>query len=559
MSNQTGSMRFSIDYYGRSHDTNSPFLLKRFTFNKIRAKRTTEENSESQIVNRESQIEIQINLRSILMIRKKEEIFEQAQKGALIAQNRIAGHPLNNAVLENISPIDKNIIGTITDGDANDIDAAVKVARDTFESGIWSKKSPAERKEVMLRFCDLLEKHQEELAALDAVDAGKPITECLNTDMPATIETFRWYAEAIDKLFGKVAPTDSDTLGLIVREPIGVVGAVLPWNFPAQMFAWKVAPALTAGNSVIVKPAELTSLSAFRMVELAYEAGVPEGALSLVLGLGEKVGEALGRHMDVDVISFTGSTEVGRYFLKYSAESNLKEIILECGGKSPQILFEDADIDAAIPHILASAFWNMSENCSCGSRLLLHESIKEKVLEKLVAALSEWKVGNPLDPSVSIGPMIEEAHFNKVKSFIDITLKEGGNLVAGGKIHSDLGSGWYIEPTIFDNVRPDMTLFQNEVFGPVLAVVSFQSDEEAIALANDSHYGLAASFYTQNIKRAFHVAAAIKAGTISVNGFSEGDITTPFGGFKQSGFGGKDNGLEAFEQYTAQKVIWYMH
>lgn len=493
------------------------------------------------------------------MVKRQEEIFALAESGKLIVNHLIEGHPHHAGTLENISPIDKKVIGTIADGDASDVDAAVKVARATFESGIWSKKSPAERKAVMQRFCQLLEIHQEELAALDCVDAGKPITECLNTDIPATIETFTWYAEAIDKLFGKIAPTGSDALGLIVTEPIGVVGAVLPWNFPAQMFAWKVAPALTAGNSVIVKPAELTSLSAYRMVELAYEAGVPKGALSLVSGLGEKVGEALGRHMDVDVVSFTGSTEVGRYFLKYAAESNLKEIILECGGKSPQIVFEDADLEAAVPHILASAFWNMSENCSCGSRLLVHESVKESLLAKVVSELQNWKVGNPLDPEVSIGPMVEEAHFNKVKSFIDITLQEGGKLIAGGKIHSDLGSGWYVEPTIFDDVRADMTLFQNEVFGPILAVCTFSNDEEAIELANDSHYGLAASFYTENLKRAFHVASAIKAGTISVNGFSEGDITTPFGGFKQSGFGGKDNGLEAFDQYTQQKVIWYMN
>lgn len=493
------------------------------------------------------------------MIKTKEEIFTLAENGQLMAMNLIDGYRAHTDRLENISPIDKKVIGYITDGNAQDVNLAVKVARQTFESGIWRKKSPAERKAIMLRFCALLEKHQEELAALDCVDAGKPITECLNTDIPATIETFYWYAEAIDKIFGKIAPTGNDTLGLIINEPVGVVGAVLPWNFPAQMFAWKVAPALTAGNSVIVKPAELTSLSAYRMVELAYEAGVPKGALSLICGLGEKVGEPLGRHMDVDIVSFTGSTEVGRYFLKYSAESNLKEIILECGGKSPQIVFEDADLDAAVPHILSSAFWNMSENCSCGSRLLVHESIQDKLLEKVVSELKNWKVGNPLDPEVSIGPMVEEAHFNKVKSFIDITQKEGGKLIAGGKIHSDIGSGWYVEPTIFSDVRADMTLFQNEVFGPVLAVCSFKTDEEAVTLANDSHYGLAASFYTENLKRAFHVAGAIKAGTISVNGFSEGDITTPFGGFKQSGFGGKDNGLEAFEQYMQQKVIWYMH
>lgn len=492
------------------------------------------------------------------MLKTKEEIFALAKEGKLWAGNLIAGHDGQSAKLENRTPIDNSVIGYIADGDKNDIDAAVTVARKTFQSGEWKDLAPSERKQTMLRWTALMEEHLEELAALDCVDAGKPITECLNTDMPATIDTFYWYAEAIDKIFGKVAPTGKDVLGLIVNEPIGVVGTVLPWNFPAQMFAWKVAPALVAGNSVIVKPAELTSLSAYRMVELAYEAGIPKGALSLVCGLGEKVGEALGRHMDVDMVSFTGSTEVGRYFLKYSAESNLKEIVLECGGKSPQIVFEDANLDAAVPHILSSAFWNMSENCSCGSRLLVHELVKAELLQKLTKELANWKVGNPMDPDAAIGPMVEEAHFNKVKSFIDVTPKEGGKLVAGGKIHSDLGSGWYVEPTIFDDVTADMTLFQNEVFGPVLAVCSFKTDEEAIKLANDSHYGLAASFYTQNIHRAFKVAGAIQAGTVSVNGFSEGDITTPFGGFKQSGFGGKDNGLEAFEQYLQQKVIWYM-
>src|SRR5690606_19941422 len=244
--------------------------------------------------------------------------------------------------------------------------------------------------------------------ALDCVDAGKPITECLNTDMPATIDAFRWYAEAIDKVFGKISPTGSDALGLIVKEPIGVVGTVLPWNFPAQMYAWKVAPALAAGNAVVVKPAELTSLSAYRMTQLAYEAGVPEGALTLVTGLGEEAGEALGRHMDVDIVSFTGSTEVGRLFLRYSAESNLKEIVLECGGKSPQVVFEDADLDGITPHILAAAFWNMSENCSCGSRLIVHASIKDRLLEQLRAGLADWKVGLPTDPATSIGPMVEK-------------------------------------------------------------------------------------------------------------------------------------------------------
>lgn len=254
-----------------------------------------------------------------------------------------------------------------------------------------------------------------------------------------------------------------------------------------------------------------------------------------------------------------GSTEVGRLFLKYSAESNLKEIVLECGGKSPQVVFEDADLDAAIPHIMAAAFWNMSENCSCGSRLIVHENVKKTLLEKLTAATSTWQVGDPREAGVSIGPMIEQAHFEKVKSFLDTTVKEGGKLVTGGKIHSDLGSGWYIEPTIFDAVTPEMSLFRHEVFGPILAVTSFKTDDEAVNLANDTHYGLAASFYSQNVHRVMNIARRINAGTVSVNGFSEGNITTPFGGFRQSGFGGKDNGLEAFEQYTQTKVIWFIN
>lgn len=493
------------------------------------------------------------------MIATKEQVFSLAKEGKLWAGNLIANFERTTAKLENRTPIDNSIIGYIADGEKEDVEAAVKVARATFEAGSWSQISPSERKKIMLRWSQLLERHSEELAALDCIDAGKPITECLNTDIPATIDTFYWYAEAIDKVFGKVAPTGRNALGLIVTEPIGVVAAVLPWNFPAQMFAWKVAPALTAGNSVIVKPALLTSLSAYRMVQLAYEAGVPEGALSLLCGFGEKVGEPLGRHMDVDMVSFTGSTEVGRYFLKYSAESNLKEVVLECGGKSPQIVFDDADLDAAVPHILVAAFWNMSENCSCGSRLIVHQSVKAALLKKLVEGLKDWKIGDPRDESVSIGPMVSESHFNKVNSFLEITLKEGGDLVTGGKIHSGLGSGWYIEPTIFDNITANMTLFQNEVFGPILAVSTFETEAEALTLANDTNYGLAASFYSQNVKRTMRVARAIKAGTVSVNGFSEGDISTPFGGFKQSGFGGKDNGLEAFEQYVQTKVIWYVN
>lgn len=307
----------------------------------------------------------------------KTQVFELAKEGKLYAGNLIVGKSLDDT-LDNTTPIDNSIIGKIGNGVAEDVDTAVKAARECFESGEWKNTHPAERKRMMQAWARLLETHLEELAALDCIDAGKPISECLNTDMPATIETFIWYAESIDKIFGKVAPTGTEVFSWIVKEPIGVVGVVLPWNFPAQMFAWKVAPALIMGNSVIVKPDELTSLSAYRMIELAYEAGVPKAALQMVCGLGETVGRAIGLHNDIDMVSFTGSTEVGRLFLKYSAQSNLKEIVLELGGKSPQIIFEDAVIDdSAIDAMLSAAFWNMSENCSCGSRLIVHNSLKK--------------------------------------------------------------------------------------------------------------------------------------------------------------------------------------
>lgn len=490
----------------------------------------------------------------------KEQVFEQAAQQKLWAGHLIAANNLSTATLDNHTPIDNSLIGQIASGTSEDVDIAVQVARDSFENGAWRRLAPAERKAIMQRWCVLMHEHSEELAALDCVDAGKPITECLNTDIPATIETFEWYSEAADKVFGKVAPTGHAALGLIVQEPIGVVGAVLPWNFPAQMYAWKVAPALIMGNSVIVKPAELTSLSAYRLTELAHEAGIPKEALQMVCGLGENVGAALGRHMDVDMVSFTGSTEVGRLFLQYAAESNLKEIVLECGGKSPQVVFDDAILDAdAISDILSAAFWNMSENCSCGSRLLVHSSQKEGLLKQLKEGLKAWKVGSPYESDTAIGPMIEKAHFEKVCHYLKTAKDEGATLITGGTIREDLGSGWYIEPTIFDNVSTKMTLFKEEVFGPLLAVTSFETEDEAIKLANETNYGLAASFYTQNIKRAYRVASAIKAGTVSINGFSEGDITTPFGGYKQSGFGGRDNGLEALAQYAQTKTIWVVN
>jgi gamma-glutamyl-gamma-aminobutyraldehyde dehydrogenase len=334
---------------------------------------------------------------------------------------------------------------------------------------------------------------------------------------------------------------------MILREPVGVVGLVLPWNFPLLMLAWKIGPALAAGCSVIVKPAEETSLTALRVAELAMEAGVPPGVLNVVTGSGPEVGEPLGRHMDVDMVSFTGSTETGRRFLTYSGESNLKEVTLEMGGKNPAIVLDDAEnLDRVAAHIANGAFWNMGENCSASSRLIVQSGVKDALLERLAAHVREWPVGDPLDPETRVGALVSQAHFDKVCSYLGKDLK----VLIGGT-----AKDMFVEPTVAE-VSADAKQAREEIFGPVLSVITVESVDEAIALANDTRYGLAASIFTANIKRALRGARAIRAGTITVNSFGEGDISTPFGGFKASGFGGRDNSIHAHDQYTQLKTIW---
>jgi acyl-CoA reductase-like NAD-dependent aldehyde dehydrogenase len=448
-------------------------------------------------------------------------------------------------------------IASVAAGDAADVDAAVMAARRAFDDGRWSRLAPAERKRVLLRVADAMEANLDELATLDALEAGKPITDCREVDLPDAIKTVRWYAEAIDKIFDAVAPTGPDALGLIIREPIGVVGAVVPWNFPLLMAIWKVAPALAAGNSVIVKPSRLTSLSAIRLAELASGAGLPDGVLNVVPGSGGTAGQALGRHMAVDMVTFTGSTEVGRQFLTYAAESNLKQITLECGGKSPQVvLAEPPDLDLVADQVLFAALMNQGENCSCGSRLIVHRSVQDALLERLVAKLPEWTVGDPMAADTRIGPMIERPHLDKVLGYIAAGRAEGARVLAGGGRVLEETGGYYVAPTIFGDVGNGMQIAREEIFGPVLSTIPFDSEEEGIRLANETAYGLAASVYTRDLDAAFRVARALRAGTVGVNAYSEGDITTPFGGYKESGFGGRDKGLEAFEQYTEKKTIW---
>ncbi|MEB7502534.1 aldehyde dehydrogenase [Leclercia pneumoniae] len=437
--------------------------------------------------------------------------------------------------------------------DVDDVNAAVSAARAAFEAGSWSKRAPGERKAVLLKLAELMEQEVTQLAVLESLDSGKPVSECLTVDVPETIHVIRWHAEAIDKLYDHTAPVGEGAMALVVREAIGVVGCVLPWNFPLLMLAWKLGPALAAGCSVIVKPAEQTSLTALRVAELAHQAGVPAGVLNIVTGTGKAVGEPIGLHPDIDMVSFTGSTATGRRFLHYAAESNLKKVVLECGGKNPALVFADAeDLASVAGHVLNGAFWNMGENCSATSRLLVQDEIKEALLAEMAKQMGDWPMGNPLDPQNRLGSLVSEEHFSKVSGYLETARQEGLHIIHGG----DTEQGVYVQPTVIDGVTPASALFREEIFGPVLCVTSFKTEAEAVALANDTPYGLAASVYTGKLNRAIRVSRAIRAGTVTVNCFGEGDATTPFGGYKQSGFGGRDKSVFALDQYTELKTIW---
>jgi len=460
----------------------------------------------------------------------------------------------DGAKLENLNPATGEIIGTFSHCGAADVDRAVAAARRVFNQGTWSRTAPEYRKEILLKLADLVEKNKNELAVLESVDAGKTITDCLHevcTEAPAF---FRWYAELADKTFGKIAPTADDALALIVKEPAGVAGAILPWNFPFLMAVWKIAPALASGCSIVVKPAEQTPLSTLKLGELAIEAGIPSGVLNIIPGLGETAGQAIGLHNDVDTVSFTGSTEVGRLFMRYSGDSNLKSVGLEMGGKSPFIVLDDAVIsDDLIEHAAMAAFWNGGQNCSANMRQIIAAPLVDEFLDKMLKRVDTFKLGDPLDPDTTIGSMITAEHKDRVMGYIASGKTEGANLVVGGDVD---GPGHFVAPTVFDGVTNDMTIAKDEIFGPVLGVMAVKSAEDALEIATDTDYGLHATVFTRDIDRAISMARKLPCGTVSVNGFSEGDIKTPFGGYKQSGSLARDNGTEALEQYLQTKTIW---
>ncbi|MGJ7545905.1 aldehyde dehydrogenase [Variovorax sp. LT1R16] len=467
------------------------------------------------------------------------------------------GPSLSGETFTSLNPATGKPLAEIARCDVRDVDAAVASARAAFQGGAWSGLAPAQRKAVLLRLAAAIDAHCEELALLEALEAGKPIGECMGTDIPETSACIRWHAEACDKRYDALAPTGRDAVAMITREPIGVVAAVLPWNFPAQMLAWKLGPALASGNSLVVKPSEHSSLSTLRIAELAFEVGVPAGVFNVVTGFGMPVGEALGRHRHVGLVAFTGSTQTGRRFLEYAAQSNLKRVIMECGGKNPQLVLPDvADLDTVAQHAVNAAFWNMGENCSAGSRLYVHASRKDALLEKILCVLGQWKLGDPLDPEVKLGALIDARQFDTVMGHIERAQAQGCRLVCGGRAALSESGGWFVEPTIFDGVSPDAAVAREEIFGPVLAIISYESVDEAIRMANDSPYGLAASLWTDNLDTAHRVAAQLDAGTVTVNCFGEGDLSTPFGGFKQSGFGGRDKSIYAHDQYCELKTTW---
>ena len=459
-------------------------------------------------------------------------------------------------VFDKHSPIDGRRLGAVARGQAADIDAAVRSARAAFDDGRWSSKAPAARKKILQRFAEKILAAKDELALLETLDMGKPIQYALSVDVPAAARTIGWYAEAIDKVYDEIAPTAANALALITREPMGVVGVIVPWNYPMIMAAWKLGPALATGNSVVLKPSEKSPYTALRLAELAVEAGIPPGVFNVVPGYGHEAGEALALHMEVDAIGFTGSTRTGRRMLEYAGRSNLKRVYNELGGKSAFVVFSDfADVERAARTVAGSIFFNQGESCNAPSRVLVHASISDQFVDVVRAEVPQYQPADPLDPATVMGALVDGTQLKTVLGYIEAGQAEGARLVAGGRQARAETGGCYVEPTVFDGVLNGMTIAREEIFGPVLSIIRFETEAEAIALANANAYGLQASVWSDNVNRAHRVARALRAGTVHVNQYDEDDITVPFGGYKQSG-NGRDKSLHALDKYTELKTTW---
>jgi len=457
---------------------------------------------------------------------------------------------------DSINPGTGKLLARVASGDTEDINRAVAAARAVFRKGSWSNLAPSQRQVILKRFADLIRQHGEELALLETLDMGKPISVSSSVDIPQAARCIEWYAEAIDKIYDEVAPTGPGSIAMVTREPMGVVGAIVPWNYPLLMAAWKIGPVLAAGNSFVLKPSEKSPLTAIRVAQLAVEAGIPEGVFNVVPGLGQTAGKALALHMDVDCIAFTGSTATGRNIMQYAGQSNMKRVSLECGGKSPNIVMADCpDLDKAATAAAYAIFDNQGEVCSAGSRLLVQDSIKDQVLEKIRSVGKSLAPGDPLDPQTRLGAIVDDLQLKRVLGYIDVGRKDGANVFLGGRRVREDSGGYFVEPTVFDGVRPGMTIAREEIFGPVLSTITFKNVDEAIEIANDVIYGLVAAVWTRDITVAHRTAKALRAGTVFINCYDADDITVPFGGFKQSGIG-RDKSLHALEKYTELKTTW---
>lgn len=485
-----------------------------------------------------------------------EDVKQQLRPGKLFINGRWEDAECGRTI-EICNPATGESLTTVPDGGPEDVNRAVAAARTSFERKVWRGMDPSKKEKILWNVSEILLRNKEELAILESLENGKTVREAAGADVEPAIDAFRYYAGWVRKIYGETIPVDGPFLNYTLHEPVGVVGAIVPWNYPLQLAVWKLAPALACGCSVVLKPSEMTPLTALKLAEYCTEAGVPEGVVNVVTGYGPTAGEALAYHMDVDKISFTGSINTARSLLKASAESNLKRISLELGGKSPNIIFPDCDMEAAAKAAFWGIFANKGEICSAGSRLLLHSDIHDRFLEELVSRARKMKVGDPLDRATTMGSQISARQMNRILDYIQSGVDEGAKLLCGGErdIEGTKSKGYFVKPTIFSEVKPEMKIAQEEIFGPVLSALRFQNTEEAIHIANGTIYGLVSAVWTRDIQVAHRVAADIKAGSVWINTYNGFDTASPFGGYKQSGFG-RDLGAYALDQYTNVKSVW---